>query len=180
MFHNIKKKIHWAGRPLQRKSPSYFLSPGNFLLLEEQEGNSILILIYFPWQNKVRNRHSMNDMLPMFCQFVLSVENRLAHRIWNGDCIPLLNKSLSPSRRECGWALAGSVFSLGAQKVWSLHFSREMGREALRGASTHTVCSCRAEGQPTSHILGAAAGTDSSFHTKVGGHVFLNKAGLGM
>lgn len=79
MFHNIKKKIHLAGRPFKRaKSLSYFLFPGNFLWLEEQEGKLILILIYFPWQNKVRNRHSMHNMLPVFCQFVLSVENRLA------------------------------------------------------------------------------------------------------
>lgn len=79
-------------------------------------------------------------MLPVFCQFVLSMENRLAHKIWNGDCIPLLNRSISPSRRDLGWALAGSVTSLGAQKGLKLTlFKRNGERGSERGLDTHCL-----------------------------------------
>lgn len=82
----------------------------------------------------------MHNILPVFCQFVLSVENRLAHKIWKGYCIPLLNKSISPSRREAGWALAWSVISLGAQKGLKpslLNRNGERGSE--RGLDTHCL-----------------------------------------
>lgn len=54
-------------------------------------------------------------------------------------------------------------------------------REALRGASTYAISSCRAEDEPKSHIPGAAAGTEASLQVKVGTNLFLDcKRGLGV
>lgn len=178
MFHNIFLKI--AGRPFKRTKSVFFLFSGNFLLLEEQKGNLTPILIYFPWKNKVRNRHSMHNILPVFCQFMLSVENRLAHKIWNGYCIPLLTRFISPSRRELGWALAWSVISLGAQKgLKPTLLMRNGERGSERGRDTHWL---QLQSWGSTHIPHPGSSSRNRFliHTKAGGNVVLSKAALGM
>lgn len=152
-----------------------------FYCWEEQEGNFIPILIYFPRWNKVRNRHSTHSILTMFCHLVLSVEKMLAYKIWR--IFPPSSGQIHASFQEGTWETP-DLFSnfpkcRGRSEAYSV---KEKWWERLwEGPQCKLSPAAELRRNPNSASREQQQEqTDSSFQVKVGANLLLNcKTGLG-